>query len=1053
MSTKDISTSNNVEESRPLIVGAGHNPIVAGIMSPSSLKSNLSKNRPVEENPPAATPKQIAFRTASQIAPPIGSDDSKKDRFQVDKVNDAGDDDDDFDDEDYGNEELYGSSGAGYETKNLKSFRHYTREALPRVDHYRNAESVHGYMARPTLDELHGTQATVSFDSNTGKIVIEKAPEDLDASKVIKFGWIKGVLVRCLLNIWGVMLFLRLSWVAAQAGIIHGTLVLLLASLVTVVTTMSMSAICTNGEVKGGGTYYMISRSLGPEFGGSIGIIFSLANAVAVAMYTVGFAETVRDHLGQYGKVIFDGGLNDIRLVSSSTVIVLLGIVLIGTEWEAQTQVFLLFILLTAMGDFLIGVCLTPSDYQISRGFIGWNTNLIWENMFPAYRNESFFTVFAVYFPAATGILAGANISGDLKDPSFSIPLGTFLAIILTTISYIAFHFIVAANVLRDANGVVELVHYPNVRDVVSAIRNCSLAPEGVCKYGTMNNFQIIEMMSWFGPIIYAGIYAATLSSALASMVSAPKVFQALCQDKLYPGIEYFGKGFGPNNEPRRGYFLTFIIGFACCLMGELNLIAPIISNFFLAAYALINFSCFHASWSKSPGFRPSFKYYNLWIALFGSFGCLMVMFVTAWFSALITFIIVFGLYIWVQHRAPDVNWGSSQQAQTYRSAVNTVYKLTMLPDHVKTYRPQILLLSGNPPTRSDFVDLAYLITKNLGLLICGHIVTTPISVRAQNALNHDGNLYLTRRNIKAFFNLVQETSFNQGVKSMIQSTGIGKLRPNIVMLGFKRNWMESDSKEVLDYFKSIHFIFDYHFSIVLVHVPHRKPVLSNETKAIAPPPPAEAKDTTVVDMKDELPSDSYFFSKQKKGYIDVWWLYDDGGLTLLLPYIIRSHSQWKDCKLRIFALVNKKSELDAEQRNMAQLLAKFRIDYSDVILITDLLKPPEESSKKEFRRMIEKFIVEDSEDRHDADKRDEMKITETDLIRFRDKTYRHIRLREILHNHSKTSRLIVITLPMPRKNSCPPLLYMAWLETLTKNMPPMMLMRGNQTDVLTFYS
>ena len=105
-------------------------------------------------------------------------------------------------------------------------------------------------------------------------------------------------MVRCLLNIWGVMLFLRLSWVAAQSGIIHGTIILLLASLVTIVTTMSMSAICTNGEVKGGGTYYMISRSLGPEFGGSIGIIFSLANAVAVAMYTVGFAETVRDHLG-----------------------------------------------------------------------------------------------------------------------------------------------------------------------------------------------------------------------------------------------------------------------------------------------------------------------------------------------------------------------------------------------------------------------------------------------------------------------------------------------------------------------------------------------------------------------------------------------------------------------------------------------------------------------------------------------------------------------------------------------------------------------------------
>lgn len=145
--------------------------------------------------------------------------------------------------------------------------------------------------------------------------------------------------------------------------------------------------------------------------------------------------------------------------------------------------------------------------------------------------------------------------------------------------------------------------------------------------------------------------------------------------------------------------------------------------------------------------------------------------------------------------------------------------------------------------------------------------------------------------------------------------------------------------------------------------------------------------DTAVVQMKDEaIPQDSFFLSKQKKGYIDVWWLYDDGGLTLLLPYIIRTQSQWKDCKLRVFALVNKKSELDAEQRNMAQLLSKFRIDYSDVILITDLLKPPEEFSKREFHRMIEKFIVDDSEERHDAERKDGMTITETDLIRFRDK-------------------------------------------------------------------
>lgn len=194
-------------------------------------------------------------------------------------------------------------------------------------------------------------------------------------------------------------------------------------------------------------------------------------------------------------------------------------------------------------------------------------------------------------------------------------------------------------------------------------------------------------MISPFGPLIYAGIFAASLSSALASLVSAPKVFQALCKDKLFPYIAYFSHGHGKNNEPRRGYLLAFAVAIGCCIIGDLNLIAPIISNFFLAAYCLINFSCFHASFAKSLGFRPSFKYYNLWVSLMGAILCILVMFMTNWPAALVTFLVVVALYLWVSHRDPDVNWGSSTQAQTYRSAIQSVYKLNLLPDHVKNYR------------------------------------------------------------------------------------------------------------------------------------------------------------------------------------------------------------------------------------------------------------------------------------------------------------------------------------------------------------------------------
>ena len=176
------------------------------------------------------------------------------------------------------------------------------------------------------------------------------------------------------------------------------------------------------------------------------------------------------------------------------------------------------------------------------------------------------------------------------------------------------------------------------------------------CSYGSINNYQIIELISLFGPLIYAGIFAATLSSALASLVSAPKVFQALCKDKLFPYIEYFGKGFGKNNEPRRGYLLTFVVALGCCIIGDLNAIAPIISNFFLAAYCLINFSCFHASFARSPGFRPAFKYYNMWLSLVGAILCLVVMFIMDWSTALATFVIILALYLWILHRKPGIH-------------------------------------------------------------------------------------------------------------------------------------------------------------------------------------------------------------------------------------------------------------------------------------------------------------------------------------------------------------------------------------------------------------
>ena len=166
-----------------------------------------------------------------------------------------------------------------------------------------------------------------------------------------------------------------------------------------------------------------------------------------------------------------------------------------------------------------------------------------------------------------------------------------------------------------------------------------------------------MEKISAWGPIVTGGIFAATLSSALASFVGAPKTFQAVCKDNLFPGISFFGKGIGPGDEPRRAYILSFVIAAGFIAIGELNVIAPVISNFFLMSYALINYAVFAASLGRSPGWRPSFKYYNMWVSLVGALMCIAIMFLINWWAALLTIVIVIALYKYVDYKKPDVSF------------------------------------------------------------------------------------------------------------------------------------------------------------------------------------------------------------------------------------------------------------------------------------------------------------------------------------------------------------------------------------------------------------
>uniref|UniRef100_A0A4W6ESE2 Solute carrier family 12 member 3 n=1 Tax=Lates calcarifer TaxID=8187 RepID=A0A4W6ESE2_LATCA len=816
----------------------------------------------------------------------------------------------------------------------------------------------------------------------------DSSEEDEDRQKdpppePTRFGWVQGVMIRCMLNIWGVILYLRLPWITAQAGIGLTWVIILLSSLITGITGLSTSAIATNGKVKGGGTYFLISRSLGPELGGSIGLIFAFANAVAVAMHTVGFAETVTDLMRENGAVMVDR-TNDIRIIGIITVTCLLGISMAGMAWESKILFFL--VIMVSFASYIVGTIIPASPQKQAKGFFSYKADIFAANFVPCWRGPegSFFGMFSIFFPSATGILAGANISGDLKNPTVAIPRGTLMAIFWTTISYLIISATIGSCVVRDASGILNDTLSSSSSSETCVGTACQYGwdfseciKNSTCTYGISNFYQSMGMVSAFAPLITAGIFGATLSSALACLVSAPKVFQCLCKDKLYPLIGFFGKGYGKNDEPLRAYLLTYIIAACFILIAELNTIAPIISNFFLCSYSLINFSCFHASITNSPGWRPSFRFYSKWLSLLGAVCCVVIMFLLTWWAALIAFGVVFFLLGYT----------------LYKKLVG----LNNVEDHVKNYRPQCLVLTGPPSSRPALVDLVSCFTKSLSLMMCGNVIIVMEKVSSDSHVT-----WLNQRKVKSFYRGVVATELRSGVSMLLQGAGLGRIKPNVLLMGFKTDWCSDTPQAAHNYIGILNDAFDLQYGVCMLRI--------REGLDISQPSQAHGESLNLnksPESKFILLQLTVFQKKQGKKTIDIYWLSDDGGLTLLLPYLLTRRKRWARCKVRVFVGgdTDKKEEQKEEEihRNTHYTNTAYKITCSKLVFVSI--------------------------------------------------THRQIRLNEVLQDYSREAALIVITMPVGRRGVCPSTLFLAWLDFLSRDLrPPVLLVRGNQENVLTFY-
>ncbi len=672
-----------------------------------------------------------------------------------------------------------------------------------------------------------------------------------------KFGTFGGVFTPCTLTILGVIMFLRFGQVVGQAGILYAILIVLAAKAITTLTTLSLSAIATNTRVKGGGAYYLISRSLGVEFGGAIGVVFFLAQAISVAMYVIGFTEALTETIPS---------LSDKSLAIASLVnLIVFVCVYIGAGWTIKVQYLILAILVAALGAFYAGA-IAAFDPQYLQANLTSNFQ----------PGENFFTMFALFFPAVTGIMAGANMSGDLASPSRSIPRGTLLAVGVTGAVYLSQAILLGC--ARPAD------------DLVS------------------NNMVIREISFW--PIcITAGVFAATLSSALGSMVGAPRILQAFAKDDIFRSLKFFAAGSGFTNEPRRATVLTFAIAQVCIILGDLNAIAPIITMFFLITYGLLNLATFYEAITKNPSYRPTFRMRHWSISLAGALGCLAVMFLINWVWALVSIGFIAALHWFIRWREIESRWGDLQSGVVFERARRALLRLEQEAYHPKNWRPIVMALSGSGWTRAYIPIYGHWLTAGHGILTLAHVVTGDIEDHAERRKRYEKVLrsFIAKEELQAFPAVTVNEFLSDGIESLLQCYGIGGLQPNTVLLG----WPKDESKAEA-FGANIRVIARMGQSVLAARFLEFR--YTDDEKQ------------THVDQHWEVPA----------GTIDVWWRgMENGALMMLLAHLLHQNTEWRSNRIRLMRVVDK-AEAEAEVRDhLVELAASARIDCDARVIVS----------------------------------------------------------------------------------------------------------------------
>eukprot|EP00941_MAST-03F_sp_MAST-3F-sp1_P003037 g3037.t1 len=628
-------------------------------------------------------------------------------------------------------------------------------------------------------------------------------------------GTFNGVYIPCCLNILGIILFQRLSWAVGQGGVIGVFQIFALAECMAILTVLSFSAIVTNGNMSGGGSYFMISRSLGPEFGGAIGLLFYLAYAIGVAFYCSGFALVVQQTFFPADEAVIDGvvqyDVGTVKKIVGSIGLFSCAIVsYIGAGVFARFNIIFFVLQVAAiiigiisysffpLGDLPNGTmkfpmcverastlsetvqqqCLGYKNYdppytgQASVYGLGWQR--LKENFYPDYsfapRPEKghedtmcgntvcgFHYVFAIIFPAATGIMEGANLSGDLKDPAKSIPTGTLAAIFTAICTYAVLTISMAASFDRDT-----------LRYELGAYQKSTIG-------------------LW--PLV-GGILISSLSSGLGSLFGGARVLQAIARDDLFPAplslINIFKTGSVDGDEPRRAVLFTWFIAQSCLFVGSLDILAGVLTSFFCLSYALCNLTCFALEITGAPNFRPTFKYYSWHTALAGFAVNIGVMFWLDPTSAVMGVGCLSALFTIIYLHGPVKEWGDVSQALMFHQVRKYMLKLSTGDEaHEKFWRPSYLLLSDSIGTH-DLIDFCEY-SKKGGIFVAGSVMVGAFKELSRAC--RDRRTVWTRllrvSRVKAFPQITTASTVRIGTQYLLNCGGFGAMDVNSVVIPF----------------------------------------------------------------------------------------------------------------------------------------------------------------------------------------------------------------------------------------------------------------------------